>query len=103
MYSRVTQLEIDTLRVDVADAVEVFRTEVLPRLHEQDGYEGALVLTAEDGRGILVTLWDTAAEADASAGFAGEQLAQYVTLFRTPPGRDHYDVSFAEMPRVAVS
>ena len=102
MYSRVTQLEVDTLRVGIDEAVELFRAEVAPRLQQQDGYEGALVLTTPEGNGMLVTLWDTAEEADASAGFASEQLARYVTLFRAPPGREHYTVSFFEMPGVTV-
>jgi hypothetical protein len=102
VYSRVTQLEIDTLRVDIADAVEVFRAEVLPRLHEQEGYEGAVVLTTADGKGLLITVWDTAEAADRTSSFASEQLERNVTLFRSPPGREHYEVSFFEMPGMAV-
>jgi hypothetical protein len=103
VYSRVTQLEIDTLRMDIDDAVELFRAEVLPHLREQDGYEGAVVLTAPDGKGILITVWDTADAADRASGFATEQLERNVTLFRAPPGREHYEVSFFELTGVAVS
>jgi hypothetical protein len=35
-------------------------------------------------------------------GFYPEILAQYMTLFRSPPGREHYEVAFAEMPGVTV-
>jgi hypothetical protein len=103
VYSRVTQLEIDTLRVDIADAVDLFRSEVVPRLHEQQGYEGAVVLTTAEGSGMLVTLWETPEAADAASGFATEQVERYMTLFRAPPGREHYEVSFFELPGVAVS
>jgi hypothetical protein len=102
VYSRVTQLEIDTLRIDIADAVELFRTEVLPQLREHDGYEGAVVLTIPDGKGILITLWDTPEAADGAVGFASAQLERNMTLFRSPPGREHYEVSFLELPGVAV-
>ena len=102
MYSRVTQLEIDTLRVPVEDAVERFRTEVLPLLHEQEGYEGALAFTTPEGKALLVTLWDTAEAADASAEFAAEQREQFVTVFRAPPGREHYEVAVLELPGVTV-
>ena len=35
MYSRVTLLEIDTMRVDVDDAAQTFRSLVAPRLADQ--------------------------------------------------------------------
>lgn len=44
MYSRVTLLEIDTLRVSIEDATGLFRAEVIPRLREQEGFVGAVVL-----------------------------------------------------------
>ena len=102
MYSRVTQLEIDTLRVPVADVVERFRAEVLPLLEEQEGFEGALALTTPEGKALLVTLWDTAEAADASAAFAADQREQFVTVFRAPPGREHYEVAVFELPAVPV-
>lgn len=104
MYSRVTLLEIDTTRMDAGHAVELFKREVLPRLHEQAGYEGVLILSTPEGRGMLVSFWKTEEAADASAetGFYPEILAQYMTLFRSPPGREHYEVAFAEMPGVTV-
>lgn len=97
MYSRVTQLEIDTVRIDVDDAVEVFREEVLPLLREQEGYEGAYVLATEEGKGLLVTFWDTP-EAAAETAFYAAQLERYVTLFRSPPGRERYEVVVADAP-----
>ena len=51
MYARVTLLEIDTVRVDIDAALELFRSEVLPQLREQDGYEGVYVLTTPEGKG----------------------------------------------------
>jgi len=40
MYSRVTLLEIDTLRIDVDDVVTRFEEEILPRVRELPGFEG---------------------------------------------------------------
>ena len=102
MYSRVTQLEIDTLRVPVDEVVERFRSEVLPRLDEQEGYEGTLALTTPEGKALLVTRWDTAEAADGSAEFAAEQREEFVTVFRAPPGREHYEVAVFELPGVPV-
>ena len=101
MYSRVTQLEIDTLRVDVDDAVELYRTDVLPRLHEQEGYEGAYVLISPEGKALLITFWETAEQAQETT-FYSEAIAQYVTLFAAPPGRESYEVKVADTPLVAV-
>ena len=103
MYSRVTLLEIDTLRATVGDAVELFRERVLPGLREQEGYEGIIALLTPEGRGLLLSLWSTeeAAEAASPTGFYAEQLEKYMTLFKAPPGRERYRVAFAEAPALA--
>jgi hypothetical protein len=103
MYSRVTLLEIDTLRTTVEDAVELFEERVLPLLREQGGYEGVVVLANPDGQAMLVSVWETEDAAAASAGFATGLLDEFVTLFRSPPGREQYEVRFAEMPGVTVT
>ncbi len=102
MYSRVTLLEIDTLRTTVDDAVVMFEDRVLPRLREQDGYEGVVVLANPDGKAMLVSVWEDEDAAHASAGFATTALEEFVTMFRSPPGREGYEVVFAEMPGVMV-
>jgi len=102
MYSRVTLLEIDTLRVDMDDAVRLFKDDVLPRLREQEGYEGVVVLTTPEGKGMIISVWATEEAAEAAGSFASGQLEQYMMLFKAPPGREHYEVAFAEMPGVTV-
>jgi len=101
MYSRVTLLEIDTLRTSVEEALGLFTERVLPGLHELDGYEGVLVLATPEGKGIIVSLWETREAADAAAGFAAGELERNMTLFTAPPGREHYEVVFADLPVVA--
>jgi hypothetical protein len=103
MYSRVTLLEVDTLRTTVDEAVDLFEAEVLPDLREQHGYEGVVVLANPDGQAMLMSVWETEEDAIASAEFAREALEQFVTLFRSPPGREQYEVRFAEMPGVILS
>ena len=97
MYSRVTQLDIDTLRFGVDEAVEVFREQVVPLLREQEGYEGAYVFVTPSGNALLITFWETA-EAAADTPFYGEQMAKHVTIFKSPPGRERYEVVYAEAP-----
>jgi heme-degrading monooxygenase HmoA len=102
MYSRVTLLEIDTLRVSVHEATEVFKKAVLPGLREQEGYEGVVVLATPEGKGMIITVWESEEAVAKSAGFSAEVLEEHVALYRAPPGREYYEVAFAEMPGVTV-
>ena len=101
MVSRVTLLEIDTLRVPADEAVALFRERVLPGLHDLDGFEGVLVLVNPDGKGMTISMWRDAAAAEASAGFAAGAVDEFVTLYRAPPGRETYEVALAELPALA--
>ena len=100
MHARVTQLEIDTTRIDMDHAVELFRAEVLPALREQEDYGGTYVLANPDGKALLLTFWETegAADAQRETGFYAEQLERFAAIFRAPPGRDHYAVLVADQP-----
>jgi hypothetical protein len=100
MYARVTQLEIDTTRIDMAQAVALFRQDVLPGLRGLDGFEGTYVLANPDGKALLLTFWATeeAADTQIESGFYGEQLERYAAIFRAPPGRASYSVALAEEP-----
>ena len=102
MYSRVTLVEIDTMRVDVDEAAELFRTEVAPRLAEQDDYEGAVALVTPEGKGMIITFWETREGAQDASGIASAELERNMTMFRSPPGRELYEVSFADLMGVAV-
>jgi hypothetical protein len=101
MHSRVTLLEIDTLLIDADDAVALFSGEVVPRLEEQDGYAGAMVLATPEGKGMIISFWTSEAAAEAAAPFAAGELERYVALFRSPPGREHYEVAYLDLPHVA--
>jgi hypothetical protein len=102
VYSRVTLLEIDTVRLDMGSAIELFRERVLPELREQNGYEGVYVLTTAEGKALILSLWETEEDAAGDHGrFYDEQLEQYMTLFREPPGRERYEVALADAPALA--
>jgi hypothetical protein len=101
VYARTTQLEIDTLRVSLDEALGVFERDVLPRLQAQRGFQGVYVLATPEGNALLVSFWETVEDADASraSGWYPDVLAEYTTLFRSPPGREHYEVRFAMSPQ----
>ena len=102
MIARATMAEIDPVRMSIDDAVELFRESVLPALHEQPGYEGCYVLLSPEGQALVLTFWDNEEAADAGLeggrSFYLEQVEKFVTLYKAPPGRDHYDVVLAEAP-----
>lgn len=104
MFARTTLLEIDTVRVPIEDALVKFQSEVVPQLHEQDGFAGLYALTTPEGKAMLVTFWDTAEEADANAesGWYPAVLDEFTTMFRSPPGRERYEVRLA-LPPVSAS
>jgi heme-degrading monooxygenase HmoA len=107
MVARTTLAEIDPVRMDVDDAVELFRHSVTPALREQEGFEGLYVLLSPEGKVLVLTLWEDGEAADAglagSRSFWAEQVEKFVVFFRSPPGREHYEVVVAEAPTVTLS
>jgi len=107
MIARATLAEIDPVRMGVDQAVAVFRESVVPALREQEGYEGVYVLLSGEGKVLVLTFWDSEEAADAGiAGgrsFYAEQVGKFVTLYRSPPGREMYDVVLADAPAVSTA
>jgi heme-degrading monooxygenase HmoA len=104
MVARVTLAEIDAVRMSVSRAVKLFEESVLPELHEQEGYEGCYVLATPEGKALVMTFWsdEEAAEAGIASGRYGAQVEKFVTVIRSAPGRESYDVVVADAPTVAV-
>jgi len=99
MHARVTLFEIDTLRIGMDQALERFKERILPRLRQQPGCEGVIALDTPEGKGMLISFWDTEAAASASieTGYYDEQIAEFTMLLRQPPGRKHYEVVYQEL------
>jgi len=106
MIARVTLAEIDPVRMSVERATRLFEESVVPALREQDGYQGAYVLLSDQGKVLAVTFWQTEEAAEAglrgSRSFYAEQIEKFVTLYRSPPGREMYDVVVADAPAVTL-
>lgn len=105
MYARVTTLEIDTMRVGVDEALARYRDTFVPQLREQEGYEGVLVFSTPEGKGLVITLWDSEEAALAGTGGEGglytEVISSFMTMFRAPPGRDHYELAYSDLPSLS--
>jgi len=105
MVARVTLAEIDPVRQNPRRAIERFESELVPALHEQAGYEGCYVLLSEEGKVLVLSLWesDEAARATRLSGFYQGQIEKLsdVVVFRATPGREAYDVVVADAPVTA--
>ena len=99
MFARVTLLEVDTLRVSIDDALKLFNEDVMPGLREQPGYLGVYGMSTPEGKALLMSFWESAEQAEAieNTWYSGV-LEEFLTLFRSPPGRDSYEVRLAEPP-----
>jgi hypothetical protein len=99
MVARVTLAEIDSVRMSVPRAVEVFESSVLPELQDAPGYEGCYVLANPDGKAVVLTFWEDeeAAKATVASGVWGAQVEKFVAVLRSPAGRESYDVLVADV------
>ena len=101
MFARVTQLEIDVMRTSVAEAVERFDAEVLPAAASPAGVPRRRRPRQPGGlRHHHHALGARGARRPPTRRYEAV-LARYVTLFRSPPGREVYEVVLAELPRAA--
>jgi hypothetical protein len=99
VFARVTMLEIDTLRVSVDDALALFEEGVMPGLRDQAGFLGVYAMNTPEGKALLMSFWETAEQAETveNTWYTGV-LEEYLTIFRSPPGRESYQVRIAEPP-----
>jgi heme-degrading monooxygenase HmoA len=104
MVARVTLADVDTVRVPLEDAIELYKASVIPAMQELEGYEGACVLATPEGKAMVITFWETeeASQAGIESGFYAQQVEKFVTFYRATPGRESYDVVIAEMPGVKI-
>lgn len=102
MWSRVTLVELDPLRMEVDAAVEHFKREVAPGLRTLDGYAGVGAFVTPEGKGMVLSFWESEEAAQASVGFAAERVEQLMTVFAAPPGREHYEVVYLDLPAVTI-
>ena len=105
MVARVTVAEIDPVRANPRHAVQRFESDLIPALHEQEGYEGCYVLLSGEGKVLVISLWSSeeAAHASQVSGFYESQIEKLsdVVFYRASPGREAYDVVVAEAPVTA--
>jgi len=100
MHARVTKVQVDTEHTSIEEVLKRFQVAVLPALQEQPGYRGVYVMGADDGRGVLVSLWATeqAARAMDPGGWYFGVLRDFATFFGEAPDRSAYEVLVSDLP-----
>ena len=78
--------------------MRLFDESVMPAAEQETGFMGALLLTREDGRALVVDLCDTVENmrANERSGFYQAQVAKFADKIVERPSREFYDVAVAK-------
>ena len=93
MFARLTILRISPDRID--EFAKRFKEGVIPAAKSQKGYHGARVfMNRKTGNGVAITLWKSEEDAVANEKnrYYQEQVAKFITFYKTPPIREGYEV-----------
>jgi heme-degrading monooxygenase HmoA len=97
MYARLATIELHPAFLD--EAVQMFRDSVVPDARQQPGFQGALALVDRSAhKAISITLWQTEAEAQASAtgGHLQAQINKFASHLTAPPVVETFEVVVQE-------
>jgi quinol monooxygenase YgiN len=93
MYSRVVTANVLPDKLD--EVIRLWRDSVAPANSQQKGWISArMLVNRKTGKAIVVALWETEADLQASAGpYLQEQLAKFVGLLAAPPVEELFEVA----------
>ncbi len=84
MYARVTRFQMQVERRE--DANRITEQEIAPGLRGEPGFKHLYVLVApETGQGMVVTLWESRADEEASRPTTGQRFARLGAILAGPP------------------
>lgn len=92
MFARVTRFEMDVNRQE--EASRIADTQISPGLRQEPGFKHMYALVdRQTGSGMVVTVWDSQADEEASRKKAGQYFAKLGDVLTAPPQRSEvYDV-----------
>jgi hypothetical protein len=95
MVARVTHARIDPEAI--AESVRLFDESVVPAAEQERGFMGALLLTRDDGRVLVIDLCDTLENLRENErnGFYQAQVAKFRDRIVDHPQREFYEVQVA--------
>jgi heme-degrading monooxygenase HmoA len=93
MYARIitSQLKVGTLQ----EATSIWRQSIVPSLKNTKGFQGGYMTSDPNtGKGMVVTLWATQADASAmdSSGQYQQSIAQFANLLEFVPNLEQLEV-----------
>ncbi|MHB8575620.1 MAG: hypothetical protein ACYDCQ_09840 [Dehalococcoidia bacterium] len=93
MHARVTTLQADSTKLE--DGIRFFRDQSVPVARQQRGFKGArLLVDRRSGKVQAVTLWESAAAAQAAEAAMNQQRSQGAqTLGAATPTTDVFEVA----------
>lgn len=97
MYARVSSVQLQPGRGD--EGPRLWQERLLPRLKEQKGFKGLILMRDQEaGRGMSITFWEAAADAQVleSGRFAEELRTATRPLLAGPPTIAGYEVLIHE-------
>ena len=94
MYARIISFQVAPDKLD--ELVRIWREELLPTAQQQPGWQrGQLLVNWETGKVVVVGLWATRAEEQATAAgssYAQTQVARLGHLIHGPPTLEEFEV-----------
>lgn len=94
MFARVTTSQIVPAKAEEVEAI--MREIVLPMLRQQKGFKNYILFVDRAlGKAISVTVWETAADreaSDQSSEFYQEAIAKVSPFFMAPPVVENYEI-----------
>jgi quinol monooxygenase YgiN len=94
MYARLTTVQV--MPEKAQEVIDLYASSVVPAAQQQPGCQGTwLFIDRTSGKGVSVSLWDTAAnlEAGEASGYYQEQVGKFGPLMTAPPVREMYEVA----------
>lgn len=93
MHARIVTSQLKPGTVD--QAIEIWRDKVMPTVKGAKGFKrGYMTGDRSSGKGVVVTLWETEADATAwnTSGKYTEVIAHFAQLFAAPPTQEQFEV-----------
>ena len=94
MFARVSTIQGKPERVE--DGIRNFREKVMPAVQQMAGFNGAyLLVERKNGKSVVIALWDTEKNLQASAAAADRPRAQasQTAAASKPPVVENYEVA----------
>ena len=98
MYARVNTMQYQPGKLD--EVFQIFRESILQETKRLAGFQaGTVLLDHETDKAVVITLWQTEADARASgpgSSYMQTQQAKAASLFAAPPIIEFYEVGLQE-------